>query len=108
MGAVAKTDARRGEISSSGQSSPTQWLKYLTKTFSAWCQAVRKYVGYVETNLVRKNNSDEELRQIKERIPLGRLAHPSENAKFVSFLCSDDNTYITGQTIIIDGGFTCL
>jgi len=64
--------------------------------------------GYVETNLVRENNSDEELRRIKERIPMGRLAHPSEIAKFVSFLCSDDNTYITGQTLIIDGGFTCL
>ena len=64
--------------------------------------------GYVETNLVRKNNSDEELRRIAERVPLGRLAHPSEIAKFVSFLCSDENTYITGQTLIIDGGFTCL
>jgi NAD(P)-dependent dehydrogenase (short-subunit alcohol dehydrogenase family) len=64
--------------------------------------------GYVDTDLVRENNSDEELRRIAERVPLGRLAHPSEIAKFVSFLCSDENTYITGQTLIIDGGFTCL
>jgi 3-oxoacyl-[acyl-carrier protein] reductase len=64
--------------------------------------------GYVETDLTRANNSIAELDRIADSIPLGRLARRSEIAKFVAFLCSDENTYITGQVLIIDGGFTCL
>lgn len=40
-------------------------------------------------------------------IPLGRIAKPKEISNLVLFLCSDLNTYITGQNIIIDGGYTC-
>jgi NAD(P)-dependent dehydrogenase (short-subunit alcohol dehydrogenase family) len=64
--------------------------------------------GYVETELTRQNNSPEELQRIAGTIPLGRLAQPEEIAKFVAFLCSDDNSYITGQVLVADGGFTCV
>ncbi len=63
--------------------------------------------GYVNTALTKSNNCKEEIRKIADGIPLGRLAEPEEIAKLVVFLCSDDNSYITGQTILIDGGFTC-
>ncbi|MDD5368005.1 MAG: SDR family oxidoreductase [Anaerolineaceae bacterium] len=63
--------------------------------------------GYVNTELTCQNNSEQDIQNIVKTIPLGRLAEPTEIAKFVSFLCSDDNTYITGQVIIADGGFTC-
>ncbi len=52
------------------------------------------------------NNSPEQLAGIAAPIPLQRLAQPDEIAKLVVFLCSQDNTYLTGQSIIIDGGFT--
>ena len=39
-------------------------------------------------------------------IPMGRMANPFEISKAVSFLCSDFNSYITGQNIIIDGGMS--
>lgn len=64
--------------------------------------------GYVETELTRQNNSKEDLKRIAGTIPMGRLAQPQEIAKLVAFLCSDDNTYITGQVLVADGGFTCL
>ncbi len=64
--------------------------------------------GYVNTELTRQNNSEEELQAIAETIPLGRLAEPGEIAQLVYFLCSEKNSYITGQTLFIDGGFTCL
>ena len=38
-------------------------------------------------------------------IPLGRLAAPVDVAKVVSFLASDDAGYVTGQNIVVDGGF---
>jgi 3-oxoacyl-[acyl-carrier protein] reductase len=59
--------------------------------------------GYVETELTRQNNSPEDLKRIANSIPLGRLAQPAEIAKFVAFPCSDDNTYVTGQLLLIDG-----
>ena len=64
--------------------------------------------GYVETDLTYINNSPADIEAIKQTIPLRRLAAPEEIARLVAFLCSDANTYITGQTIIADGGFTCL
>jgi len=64
--------------------------------------------GYVETDLTRKNNSPEELARIAESIPVRRLAQAPEIARFVAFLCSEENTYITGQALVIDGGITCL
>ena len=38
------------------------------------------------------------------QIPLGRYGHPDEYARLAVFLCSEANSYITGQTILADGG----
>jgi 3-oxoacyl-[acyl-carrier protein] reductase len=64
--------------------------------------------GYVMTDLTRKNNSQEDLEKIRQLIPLQRLAEPKEIAQIVAFLCSDQNTYLTGQVIVVDGGYSCL
>lgn len=61
--------------------------------------------GFVETELTARNNSAEQIQQLLRGVPLGRLGRPDEIAKFIAFLVSDDNTYLTGQTIPIDGGF---
>jgi 3-oxoacyl-[acyl-carrier protein] reductase len=42
----------------------------------------------------------------RKEIPLGRFGKPSEIAGVIRFLCGPDSTYITGQTITIDGGIT--
>jgi len=62
--------------------------------------------GYVLTELTRKNNTDEEIENISRTLPLRRMADPSEIAEFVYFLASEKNTFITGQKIAVDGGFT--
>jgi len=62
--------------------------------------------GFVLTELTKKNNSPKEISIINEQIPLRRMATPEEIAEFVFFLCSEKNTYITGQKICIDGGYT--
>jgi 3-oxoacyl-[acyl-carrier protein] reductase len=63
--------------------------------------------GYVMTDLTYQTNSPAELENIRQSIPLQRLAEPKEIASVVAFLCSEKNTYITGQTIVVDGGYTC-
>ena len=62
--------------------------------------------GYVETEMTRRNNAPTELAAIAATIPLRRLAQPDEIARMVGFLCSEDNTYCTGQLLAVDGGFT--
>lgn len=64
--------------------------------------------GYVNTEMTKENNTKKELERIKKTIPVQRLCEPSEVAELVSFLCSDKNTYITGQVIAIDGGYLCV
>ena len=61
--------------------------------------------GYVLTEMTFKNVPEEERIKICREIPLGRMAQPEEIAKVATFLISPDNTYITGQTIVADGGF---
>lgn len=62
--------------------------------------------GYVNTEMTKQNNAPDELRRIAGTIPAGRLAEPREIAAVVAFLCSARNSYVTGQTLLVDGGFT--
>lgn len=64
--------------------------------------------GFVNTDLTRQNNSLKDIEEICKKIPMRRLAEPEEIAQFVAFLCSDANSYITGQCVVMDGGFTCM
>jgi NAD(P)-dependent dehydrogenase (short-subunit alcohol dehydrogenase family) len=52
--------------------------------------------------------TDQDAEQLKasfmSTIPMGRLGHPDEVAKAVSFLASDDSSFITGIELFVDGG----
>jgi 3-oxoacyl-[acyl-carrier protein] reductase len=61
--------------------------------------------GYVNTEMTRENVPPAEQVRLCAEIPLRRMAEPSEIAKLVRFLISVENSYITGQSIVIDGGF---
>ena len=63
--------------------------------------------GFTNTELVSRKNSSEKIAALLKDVPLGKLLEPQEIAYLVEFLISDKNTYITGDTIIIDGGFSC-
>ena len=43
-----------------------------------------------------------------DKVPLGRMSHPDDLIPMVLFLCSDVSQYMTGQTIVIDGGYSIL
>ncbi len=62
--------------------------------------------GYINTELTKINNTPEQIEVIKSNLPVNRLAEPSEIAELVYFLASDKNTFVTGQTIFADGGFS--
>ena len=55
---------------------------------------------------IQNGQSEEFLQLIATRIPMGRMAHRSEYNSALNFLLSEQSSYMTGQTIIIDGGRT--
>lgn len=62
--------------------------------------------GWTQTELCQTVMKDEEMSTISRKIPIGRFAEPQEISRVVLFLASDLNTYITGQSIVVDGGYT--
>jgi NAD(P)-dependent dehydrogenase (short-subunit alcohol dehydrogenase family) len=62
--------------------------------------------GAVLTPRVLEKTTRERLAESAKAIPLGRQAEPEDIAKAVLFLCSDLSSYITGQTLVVDGGAT--
>ena len=61
--------------------------------------------GFTMTELTKTTNTQKEIDELKEIIPIKRLAEPIEIARLVLFISSDINTYLTGQNIVIDGGY---
>ena len=59
--------------------------------------------GFINTDMTELNSGVVEEELIK-KIPLGRFGETSEIAHLVNFLCSEESSYITGQTIHINGG----
>jgi len=64
--------------------------------------------GFINTELTRTTLSPEECESISSQVPMGRFAEPEEIARTVLFLASNWNTYITGQNLMVDGGFSCV
>lgn len=62
--------------------------------------------GFTNTELTHAMLGDEGIRNIISTVPIGRMATVQEIAGFVVWLASKKNTYITGQNIAIDGGFS--
>lgn len=62
--------------------------------------------GFTLTDMVRTNYSAEQIAKLESRIPLGRLGGVEEVSRAVLFLASDLNGYITGQSLVVDGGYT--
>ena len=59
--------------------------------------------GFISTDMTENNKGVNADHLVKE-IPLGRFGDPEEVASLISFMCSDGASYITGQTIHINGG----
>ena len=62
--------------------------------------------GFTETELTRRSLSDSDILDIEKTIPMGRMADPNEISSVSLFLLSECNSYMTGQNIIVDGGFS--
>lgn len=61
--------------------------------------------GFVDTDMTHRNLTEEQIATLLKQVPLGRLIKPDEIAGVIAFLVSKKNTVITGQSLIVDGGF---
>lgn len=62
--------------------------------------------GFIDTEMTQRNLGPAGIAAMLANVPIGRLATVSEVADFVYWLGSEQNTYISGQNLAIDGGFT--
>lgn len=60
--------------------------------------------GNILTEAIQRHRSPEFIKGMEDAIPLGRLGSPRDVANAFLFLASDDAAYITGTTIVVDGG----
>lgn len=62
--------------------------------------------GFTMTELTKNTNTPEQLMELSKKVAARRLADPQEQANVVAFLCSEQNSYMTGQNLVVDGGYT--
>ena len=61
-------------------------------------------LGFVDSPLVREVFSAEQLQEVLDTTPLKRMTTMQETAAFVRLLASDAASFVTGQTVMFDGG----
>lgn len=62
--------------------------------------------GFIDTELTRRVLGEEGMREVARQVPARRLGKPAEIAALIAWLAGPENTYVSGQNIAIDGGFT--
>lgn len=118
-GSIVNTSSTSAFIASSGPAIPYDvskaGMRHMTVALAAHLVGYGIRVnaiapGTIETDLGKVPGIDEAERRARlqkranERIPMKRLGQPEDLAGAVVFLCTDDASYITGQTIVVDGG----
>ena len=90
---------------SASKASVINFTKTLAKELAPYINVNSVAPGWVETEGHKNLNSDLRKKETA-KIYFGRFAKPEEIAKAIVFLASDDASYITGQVLVVDGGYS--
>ena len=58
--------------------------------------------------MTRQSLTPQQIEELTDQVPMKKMADPEDIAEVVCFLLSDDNRYINGQNIVVDGGFSII
>jgi len=118
-GAIVNTASLAGVIGSpglSGYSMTKGAVVNLTRAVAAEAgpEGVRVNAvcpGVTETPMPKRDRTEEEWEELASRMaeqyPLGRLGRPEDVANAMLYLASDEADWVTGQALVVDGGFSC-
>lgn len=82
-------------------------IRYLAFELAPGCRANTIVAGAVDTDSLRKFPAAEAiLSEAKVKTPAGRVVQPEDVASVAAFLLSEDASMITGQTVVVDGGYS--
>jgi meso-butanediol dehydrogenase/(S,S)-butanediol dehydrogenase/diacetyl reductase len=107
---VASTNALVGHPYYADYNATKAAVLALTRTLALeWAPAVRVNAvcpGYVLTPMQEAEYTPDMIDAVNVKIPLGRHARPGELAALFAFMASDEAAYMTGATVVLDGGET--
>ena len=105
---ISSVNGQKGQFGQANYSAAKAGVIGFTKALAL--ESARKGItvnaiapGYADTAMVAAV-PDDVMKTVLEGVPLGRLAEPSEIARCVAFLASDQSGFITGSTLHVNGG----
>lgn len=93
------TDMRFPVFYSASKAALDSMTKFLTSYFSPHLR-----VNTVSPGGIARGQPSDFIKRYVKTVPLNRMATEADVSKLVSFLCSDESSYINGQNIVVDGG----
>ena len=103
---VAKPGRSAYAVSKSGVNGLTRSLAVELAPHNVLVNAIAP--GFIATEMTYRNNSPDDVAALIGQVPVGRLGSTTEIAEIVSFFASARNSFVTGQVIVCDGGYSCL
>ena len=100
-----KKNNAKGNIINIGSIAAKNGSKYFP-IYGIRCNVISPGVIKTPMSYVETPNFDDYIEEIENKTPLKRLGNPDDIAKVALFLDSDNSEFITGQEIIVDGGYT--